>query len=75
MKIRIPLPMLGPFLRPFLENCIVVSGVLMIGLLAAIGLTRSPHKRDELVRAAANITGVLILFDIVFLLFCFMGMP
>lgn len=71
MKIKIPLLMLGPYLRLFLIGCMVLTGLLAVGLFIAARFT----GKDDLIKAAVNMTVSLIFFVIVFIVFWLLGMP
>jgi hypothetical protein len=72
MKIRIPLLLLGPYLRPFLIGCILILGVLILCMFVASYVSRSSYFYVE---AAVNLSVILIFFILLFAVLCLLGMP
>lgn len=75
MKIRIPLLMLGPYLRPFLEGCIVITGIISICLFVAASLAQSRRNCEGFTKAAKNILVMSIFLVAIFVFLWLLGMP
>jgi len=75
MRIRIPLLMFGPYLRPFLEFSILISGALFVILFSACCMARLSTNREALEKASAAIFSFFIIFIVIFALFWLLGMP
>ena len=74
MKVRIPLLLLGPYLRPFLEGGTVIAGALTVILMVACCVAKPKNREDYL--PAIRATGAFfIIFCSIFALFCLLGMP
>lgn len=75
MKVRIPLLMLGPYLRPFLIACIVITGAVAIGLFISGYLARSPRRQDEFIESSLHVFVLSLFFVAVFVGLWLLGMP
>ena len=75
MKIRIPLLMLGPYLRPFLGLLTIISGVLTVIFLIASCSAQLPANRETLEKATATFLSFFVFFIAVFVFFLVLGMP
>jgi hypothetical protein len=75
VKIRIPLLMLGPYLRPFLEVLTLISGMLTVILFLACCMAQSPANREALEKATVTFLSFFIFFVSIFVFFVIMGMP
>ena len=74
VKIRIPLLLLGPYLRPFLVGSIVVTGALTAGLVVACSLVKAKDREDYLLAIRAS-GASFIIFVATFVLLWLLGMP
>jgi hypothetical protein len=75
VKIRIPLLLLGPYLRPFLKVSALISGALSVILFVASCRAKSPVNRVTLEDACFTFFTFFIFFVAIFVFFWVLGMP
>lgn len=76
MKIKIPLLMLGPYLRIFLYGCMAISGGLAVLLFVmALCTAKKPSTSDSFMEGAMSMLGVALTIAVITILFHFLGMP
>jgi hypothetical protein len=76
MKVRVPMLMLGPFLRPFLIVCIFVpSFIAAVLFVVSRSRVRSLRDYDLFVDAAINLLVISLFFAVVFVCLWLLGMP
>ncbi|WP_318557270.1 hypothetical protein [Geobacter anodireducens] len=75
MKIKIPLLMLGPYLRIFLYSCMAISGGLaVLFFVCALCTAKRPSTSDSFMEGAMSMLGVALTLAVMTILFHFLGM-